>query len=73
MYLKSGLGIQIRSKYIDPDPGIFPLKIYNTVCPGSSYYPIYMETYYTKWVTTSWTYSTCYQYIYNTVRHDKNI
>ena len=29
----------------------------NTVCPGSSD-PFYVVTYYIKWVTTSWTYST---------------
>ena len=28
-----------------------------TVCPGSSD-PFYIVTYYIKWVTTSWTYST---------------
>ena len=36
----------------------FYTELYNvTVCPGSSY-PFYVVTYYTEWVTTSWTYST---------------
>ena len=30
--------------------------VQNTVCPGSSD-PIYIESYYIKWVTTSWTHS----------------
>ena len=32
---------------------------YSTVCPGSSD-PFYMVTYYLKWVTTSWTYSSAF-------------
>ena len=31
----------------------------HTVCPGSSG-PLYIVSYYIKWVTTSWTYSTKY-------------
>ena len=33
------------------------LHLYCTVCPGNSD-PFYIVTYYIKWVTTSWTYST---------------
>ena len=34
------------------------LKYIYTVCPSD---PFYTVTYYIKWVTTSWTYSTSYQ------------
>ena len=33
------------------------IAIYYTVCPKSSD-PFYIVSYYIKWVTTSWTYST---------------
>ena len=36
--------------------GFFTYDDYCTVCPGSSD-PVYIVTYYIKWVTTSWTHS----------------
>ena len=35
-------------------------NLIHTVCPRSSY-PFYIVTYCLKWITTSWTYSTCTQ------------
>ena len=45
-----------RPKRKRPDPHPCIKNTRNTVCPGSSD-PFYVVTYYSKWVTTSWTYS----------------
>ena len=40
----------------EEEKNVQQIKNYDTVCPRSSD-PIYIVSYYIKWVTTSWTYS----------------
>ena len=46
---------------VEPEPAMSPglsAAVICTVCPRSTY-PFHIASYYIKWVTTSWTYSSC--------------